>query len=54
MGDFTAPVDVFALSPKNDKITLSEIRKIADSFIKPKLLKNPQIGNVEIFGGYNS
>ena len=54
VGDFTAPVDVFALSPKNDKITLSEIRKIADNFIKPKLLKNNKIGNVEIFGGYNS
>ena len=54
VGDFTAPVDVFALSPKNDKITLPEIRKIADSFIKPKLLSNPNIGNVEVFGGYES
>ena len=54
VGDFTAPVDVFALSPKNDKITLAEIRKIADSFIKPKLLSNPDIGNVEVFGGYES
>ena len=54
VGDFTAPVDVFALSPKNDKITLPEIRKIATSFIKPKLLSNPDIGNVEVFGGYES
>ena len=54
VGDFTLPVDVFALTPKNDKITLPEIRKIADSFIKPKLLTNPNIGNVEIFGGYTS
>ena len=54
VGAFTAPVDVFSLSPKNDKITLAEIRKIADSFIKPKLLSNPDIGNVEIFGGYKS
>ncbi len=54
VGDFTLPVDVFALSPKNNKISLPEIRKIADSFIKPKLLTNPNIGNVEIFGGYKS
>jgi len=54
VGDFTAPVDVFALSPKNDSITLDEIRKIADSFIKPKLLSKKEIGNVEVFGGYQS
>ncbi len=54
VGDFTLPVDVFALSPKNNFITLPEIRKIAESYIKPELLKNPNIGNVEIFGGYES
>ena len=54
VGDFTAPVDVFALSPKNDSITLPEIKKIATHFIKPKLLSNPDIGNVEVFGGYDS
>ena len=54
VGDFTLPVDVISLSPKNDKITLPEIRKIAQSFIKPKLLSNPGIGNVEVFGGYQS
>ena len=53
-GDFTLPVDVLALSPKNDSITLPEIRKIADSFIKPRLLSNKNIGNVEVFGGYQS
>ena len=53
-GDFTLPVDVISLSPKNGSITLGEIRKIADSFIKPKLLSNPKIGNVEVFGGYQS
>ena len=53
-GDFTLPVDVIALSPKNDSITLADIRKIADSFIKPKLLSNKAIGNVEVFGGFNS
>jgi len=54
VGDFTMPVDVFSLSPKNSTMSLSEVRKIADSFIKPKLLSNPNIGNVEIFGGYES
>ena len=53
-GDFTLPVDVIALSPKNDSITLADIRKIADSFIKPKLLSNEAIGNVEVFGGFES
>ncbi len=54
VGDFTMPVDVFALSPKNNSITLPEIRKIADSYIKPELLNNKNIGNVEVFGGYQS
>ena len=53
-GDFTLPVDVIALSPKNANINLEDIRKIADSFIKPHLLSNPEIGNVEVFGGYQS
>ncbi|WP_457607169.1 efflux RND transporter permease subunit [Nitratifractor sp.] len=53
-GDFTLPVDVVTLSPKDGNITLPEIRKIADSFIKPYLLGNPGIGNVEVFGGYQS
>ena len=54
VGDFTLPVDVISLSPKNNSITLPEIRKIAQSFIKPHLLSNPGIGNVEVFGGYQS
>jgi multidrug efflux pump subunit AcrB len=53
-GDFTLPVDVMALSPKNSSIGLDEIRKIADSFIKPHLLSDKAIGNVEVFGGYQS
>jgi len=53
-GDFTLPVDVISLSPKNSNISLAEIRKIADSFIKPHLLSNKTIGNVEVFGGYQS
>ncbi|NPA73145.1 MAG: efflux RND transporter permease subunit [Epsilonproteobacteria bacterium] len=54
VGSFTLPVDVVSLSPKNKNISLSDIRKVADSFIKPHLLSNPDIGNVEVFGGYQS
>ncbi len=53
-GDFTLPVDVISLSAKNKNISLADIRKIADSFIKPHLLSNKTIGNVEVFGGYQS
>jgi len=54
VGSFTLPVDVVSLSPKNKYVTLGDIRKIADSFIKPYLLSIKQIGNVEVFGGYKS
>jgi len=52
VGDFTAPVDLFSLS--SDKMSLADIRKIAVNFIKPKLLSQKDIGNVEVFGGYES
>jgi len=53
-GDFTLPVDIISLSPKNNNVNVADIRKIADSFIKPYLLSNSEIGNVEVFGGYES
>jgi multidrug efflux pump subunit AcrB len=53
-GAFTLPVDVFALSPKNDALTIDDLRKLVDSDIKPALLRNRDIGNVEVFGGYQS
>ncbi|WP_457596004.1 efflux RND transporter permease subunit [Hydrogenimonas sp.] len=54
-GDFTLPVDVIALRPKEGSgLSLTEVRKIADSFLKPALLADPVIGNVEVFGGYGS
>lgn len=53
-GDFTAPVDVISLSPKNNNINVADISKIAESFIKPYLLSIPSIGNVEVFGGFQS
>lgn len=53
-GSFTLPVDVFALSPVDDDLSLDDIKKLAESDIKPALLRNTAIGNVEIFGGYQS
>lgn len=54
VGDFTLPVDVFALSPKDSTMSLGEIREIAESYIKPYLLTNHQIGDVEVYGGYQT
>lgn len=53
-GSHVLPVDVFALSPVGGGLSLGDVRKIAESDIKPALLRNPQVGNVEIFGGYQS
>jgi len=53
-GAFTLPADVFALSPKNDNLSIADVRKLVDSDIKPALLRNPDIGNVEVFGGWQS
>ncbi len=53
-GAFTLPVDVFALSPKGNGLSIEDVRKLADSDIKPALLRNPAIGNVEVFGGYQA
>jgi multidrug efflux pump subunit AcrB len=53
-GSHVLPVDVFALSPAGGGLTLDDVRKIAESDIKPALLRNPAVGNVEIFGGYQS
>ena len=53
-GAFTLPVEVVSMSPKNATLTLGDIRKIADGFIKPHLLSTSGIGNVEVFGGHQS
>lgn len=53
-GSHVLPVDIFALSPAGGGLTLDDVRKIAESDIKPALLRSPQVGNVEIFGGYQS
>lgn len=53
-GSFTLPVEVVTLTSKDPALTLPDLRKVADSFIKPYLLGITQIGNVEVFGGYQS
>ncbi len=53
-GSFILPVDVFALSPANDSLDIDTIRKLVISDIKPALLRNPDVGNVEVFGGFES
>ena len=53
-GSFTLPVEVVTMASKDDSLTLPDLRKVADSFIKPYLLGKPSIGNVEVFGGYQS
>jgi multidrug efflux pump subunit AcrB len=53
-GAFTLPADVFAVSPRGKDLSIADVRKIVDSDIKPALLRNPAIGNVEVFGGWQS
>ena len=49
----TAPILVVAMSPKdNTALTLADIRDMASSDIRHKLLKTKGIANVDIFGGY--
>ena len=49
----TAPVLVVAMSPKGDaSLTLEDIRDLASSHVKHRLLKTKGIANVDIFGGY--
>ncbi len=50
----TAPILVVAMSPKdNSTISLEDIRDLASTDIKHKLLKTNGIANVDIFGGYD-
>jgi multidrug efflux pump subunit AcrB len=53
-GAFTLPADIFALSPKNDNMSIADVRKLVDSDMKPALLRNSAVGNVEVFGGWQS
>ncbi|MBU1658717.1 efflux RND transporter permease subunit [bacterium] len=48
----TAPIITMALSAKNDTLSLENIRELAETKLKHKLLKVDGVSNVEIFGGY--
>jgi multidrug efflux pump subunit AcrB len=48
----TPPVIVLSISPKNNSISLADVRQIADNQIKDKILKIKGVGNVDVFGGY--
>jgi multidrug efflux pump subunit AcrB len=49
----TQPTMTLALSPKEGQpADLRKIREIADNQIKEELLRLPDVGNVEIFGGW--
>jgi multidrug efflux pump subunit AcrB len=48
IGDYTLPVDVISISPKSGTMSLGEVRKIADNFIKPYLLSNPEMADMRV------
>jgi len=49
----TQPTMTLALSPKEGYLTnLRKIRELADNQIKEELLRIPDVGNVEVFGGH--
>jgi len=53
VSDATAPVFTLALSPrKGSHLDLSKVRQLADNEIKEVFLRVPQVGNVEVFGGF--
>ncbi|WP_029521004.1 efflux RND transporter permease subunit [Persephonella sp. IF05-L8] len=50
--DATSPVLVLSVSPKNDNISLADIRQLAENQIINKLLRLKEVANVDIFGGH--
>jgi multidrug efflux pump subunit AcrB len=48
----TAPVLVVAMTPKGEGLSLEDIRDLASTEIKHKLIKSEGVANVDIFGGY--
>ncbi len=53
VSDATAPVFTLALSPKKGShLDLAKVRQLADNEIKEAFLRVPQVGNVEVFGGF--
>jgi multidrug efflux pump subunit AcrB len=53
IGAFTSPVMVLTLSPKaGSALTLAQLRLLAENDIRAALVTQPNIANVEVFGGY--
>ncbi|HDK44348.1 MAG TPA: efflux RND transporter permease subunit, partial [Desulfobacteraceae bacterium] len=53
VSDATAPVFTLALSAKKGShLDLAKVRQLADNEIKEALLRVPQVGDVEVFGGF--
>ncbi len=53
VSDATAPVFTLALSPKKaSHLDMAKVRQLADNEIREAFLRIPQVGDVEVFGGY--
>ncbi|MDO9191189.1 MAG: efflux RND transporter permease subunit, partial [Sulfurimicrobium sp.] len=53
VGGFTQPVMVLALSPRaGSNLSLAQVRLLAENDIRSALVTQPNIANVEVFGGY--
>ncbi len=53
VSDATNPVMTVAVTPKpGTDLDLAQVRRLAEEYLKPALLNVPQIGDVEVFGGY--
>jgi len=53
VSDATTPVMTIAVTPKpGSDLSLAQVRRLAEEYLKPALLNVPQIGDVEVFGGY--
>lgn len=53
MGNFTPPAVVLAVTPKPESgLDLMQTRYLIESDIRPRLLKQSAIANVEVFGGW--
>lgn len=48
----TAPILVVAMTPKGENLSLEEVRDLASSKIRHRLIKSQGVANVDIFGGY--
>ncbi len=49
----TPPVIVLAVAPKKgSRLSLADVRELAENRIKDELLKLPHVRNVDVFGGY--